>query len=657
MSVSSVRIGAVALSTVPLDVRGNLERIRASLAEARERGVRVIVLPELALTGYGCEDGFHAPATEERAWSALESLLPDTAGLVVAVGLPLRILGALFNAAALVVDGKIAGLVPKQHLAGDGVHYEPRWFRAWTPGERTVITRGDLEVPVGDLLFDVGGVRIGFEICEDAWAAERPGARLASRGVDLILNPSASHFAFGKDAVRRRFVLEGSRAFGVAYAYANLLGNEAGRVLYDGHTLIAAENRLLAEGRRFSFGDHELAIATVDLRTLRAARSRVFSLKVDPAGEDGVIRSAWPENASGSVEAAGAAEVREQLPDDLESFTRIVARALFDHARRARARGFVVSASGGADSSAVMALVACAVTFGVEEQGLAFVAERLGHPDAPDLDTLRERVLTTAYLGTRNSTETTRRVAADLARALGARHHEFDVDDLVAGTTARVESALERPLTWEEDDLALQNVQARVRAPLVWMLANVESKLLLTTSNRSEAAVGYATMDGDTCGGLAPIAGIDKAFLREWLRWMAGRDLLGSEVASVLGRVAGLAPTAELRPTDATQTDEDDLMPYPVLDAIEELAIGRKLAPRRTLEELGALFPQSDPMRRREWVHRFYTLWSRNQWKRERYAPAFHLDDRNLDPKTWCRWPILSDGFAEQLEDLMKEVD
>src|SRR5205085_1442418 len=118
------------------------------------------------------------------------------------------------------------------------------------------------------------------------------------------------------------------------------------------------------------------------------------------------------------------------------------------------------------------------------------------------------------------------------------------------------------------DDIALQNIQARVRSPGIWMLANIAGALLLTTSNRSEAAVGYATMDGDTSGGLSPVAGIDKAFLREWLAWMEVAGPLGTQPLPILGLVNRQQPTAELRPATEAQTDEKDLMPYPVLDAI-----------------------------------------------------------------------------------------
>ena len=213
--------------------------------------------------------------------------------------------------------------------------------------------------------------------------------------------------------------------------------------------------------------------------------------------------------------------------------------------------------------------------------------------------------------------------------------------------------ALGRELSWSTDDIALQNIQARVRSPSVWMLANLRGALLLSTSNRSEAAVGYATMDGDTSGGLAPIAGIDKAYLRQWLRWLEQQGPAGRGPLSALRAVNEQQPTAELRPLAARQTDEADLMPYDVLDAIERAAIRDKLVPTEVFARLEVVY--RGIYGRDElgvWIARFFRLWSRNQWKRERYAPSFHLDDENLDPKTWCRFPILSGGFERELRAL-----
>jgi len=196
------------------------------------------------------------------------------------------------------------------------------------------------------------------------------------------------------------------------------------------------------------------------------------------------------------------------------------------------------------------------------------------------------------------------------------------------------------------------------------MLTNIRNGLLLSTSNRSEAAVGYATMDGDTCGGVSPIAGIDKAFLRHWLNWLEKeglpsndnpddqRGMAGIEPIPALCKVNALLPTAELRPEAYNQTDESDLMPYPVLDAIEKAAIRDKRSPKDVLTLMRGKWADYDDETIKAWVIKFFKLWSRNQWKRERYAPSFHLDDENLDPKTWCRFPILSAGFTKEIEEL-----
>jgi len=219
-----------------------------------------------------------------------------------------------------------------------------------------------------------------------------------------------------------------------------------------------------------------------------------------------------------------------------------------------------------------------------------------------------------------------------------------------------VSDAIGRPLTWDQDDIALQNIQARARAPSVWLLANIRGALLLATSNRSEAAAGYATMDGDTCGGLSPIAGIDKAYLRQWLRWMEQHGPEGIGALPALAKVNQQQPTAELRPQEAGQTDEDDLMPYEVLDEIERAAIRDKLSPLEVLSRMEAHDWDYSREQLGLWIERFFQLWCRNQWKRERYAPSFHLDDENLDPKTWCRFPILSGGFERELDELRAHV-
>ncbi len=656
-----IKVAAGVLNQTPLDWLGNKANILAAIETARRQQVSVLVLPELCITGYGCEDAFHSRGLQETAIEMLLEIAQQTHGLIVSVGLPLQYAGGLFNAAALLVDRNVAGFVAKKHLAGDGIHYEPRWFKRWPERVHASVEIDGKPRPLGDILFDVGSIRIGFEICEDAWVGSRPGSTLAARGADIILNPSASHFAFGKHQIRRRFVMEGSRAFYVTYCYANLVGNEAGRAIYDGDAMIAHGGQLIATGSRFTFEPMQLTSATVDVDASRMSRSQSGSFEPDVDGDEtdvvhvpfqfpkielqppSLIETTW-ENGSTTKE---------------EEFTRAVSLGLFDYVRKSRSRGMVVSLSGGADSAAVVLLSALMLRFAVNELGFER-ALKLVWPSSKDppanLAELTYAMITTVYQRTRNSGLATQHAAKQIASTVNANHLEFDVDSLVQDYVKMVGGALGRALDWKTDDIALQNIQARVRSPGVWMVANIRGALLLATSNRSEAAVGYATMDGDTSGGLSPIAGIDKAFLLRWLRWMETVGPVGIGPLPALKAITVQQPTAELRPPAFHQTDEGDLMPYDVLDAIEKLAIRDKRTPLEVFEHLRIGFPKVTPQQLAEWIVRFFRLWCRNQWKRERYAPSFHLDDENLDPRTWCRFPILSGGYEYEIEQLERAV-
>lgn len=668
--MKNIRVGAATVNLTPLAWDANSAILLDTIAEARKRDVSVLCLPEMCITGYGCQDAFFSPSVQEMALGILcDVIAPATLGMVVCVGLPIVWRNAIFNAVAVCVDGRIIGFICKRFLAGDGVHYEPRWFKPWPTGARgRVDVRGE-SLPIGDLHFDVGGVRFGFEICEDAWVAQRPGTSLAGRGVDIILNPSASHFAFGKLAVRKRFVIEGSRAFGVTYVYANLLGCDEGRIVYDGGALIATQGQLIASGPRLGFERFTLTDAVIDVEQTRMIQGWTNSFRPDfevAADECARADFVWPVIGPQQAEvllperaAEDAWEKSVHLKE--EEFWRALTLGLFDYMRKSFSKGYVISLSGGADSAACTALVGLMVKRAVATLGLDGFKSTLAYDRAlQKLGTEQEVVkhlLTTAYQATRNSGDVTRNAARAVAEMVGSQHFELDVDALVTAYVGIVSQALGRELTWAEDDVALQNIQARARAPGIWMFANIRGALLIATSNRSEAAVGYTTMDGDTAGGLSPIAGIDKAFLRLWLAWMERVGPIGFGPLPGLSVITAQAPTAELRPQENKQTDEDDLMPYDLLDAVEGAAIRDKQDPVETFDLMRIRFPQYSAGQLGVWIERFFKLWSRNQWKRERFAPSFHLDDKNLDPKTWCRYPILSGGFERELRALKVRVD
>ncbi len=610
------RIAGGTVNQTPLDWTGNIANLKSVLQKAREANVEILCLPELAITGYGCEDVFLSQWLSEKAMTFLPELINETEGIFTTLTLPIRHNQKLFNCAVVVCNKKILGIYAKQYMALDGVHYEPRWFNPWPIGVVEKIDLFGKEYSIGDLTFDFEEWKIGFEICEDAWrGADRPACRLLKKGVNLILNPSASHFAMQKTLERIDLVTKSSGDFKCTYVYANLSGNEAGRMIYDGEIIVAQDAQMYLRNELLSFKPYQLVYTDLSVN--------------EKDGPDETLIS--------------PVETKES------EFPKATALALFDYLRKSKSKGYTLSLSGGADSATCAVMVAEMVKRGIHQLGLAGFLKAINRPELGAL-TEKEivgKIFNTAYQGTENSSDTTLNAAKILADSIGAKFYNWTIDTPVKAYTSTIEEALGRDLTWADDDLALQNIQARARSPIIWMLTNITNTLLLTTSNRSEGDVGYTTMDGDTSGSLAPISSVDKHFIREWLKY--AEDQLGYVG---LAPINALPPTAELRPSDQNQTDEDDLMPYHIMVEIEKLAIRDHKSPLEVFNELkDSGLAMSDTLR--NFIVKFYRLWSRNQWKRERLAPAFHLDEFNVDPRTWCRFPILSSGFSEELEELI----
>lgn len=609
--MGKLKIAGATVNQMPLDWQGNFSRITEAISQAKNQGADLVCFPELALTGYGSEDLFLSYWYPKKALDQLLKLLPFCQNIVVAVGLPIRLEDKVYNTVAVIENAEVKGFVAKQFMAIDGVHYEFRWFTPWSAGKKIDFDFAGKKIPFGDLTFHLKGVHYGFEICEDAWRGDvRPGYRLRDRKVDLIFNPSASHFAMGKTLERKELTERSSQLFDCYYCYVNLLGNEAGRMIFDGEIVVTKDGKSLVRNQLLSFEDFQ--VLTFELEN-----------KIQEVAE--IKSKEW-------------------------EFTQASALGLFDYLRKSKSKGFVLSLSGGADSSSIAVLVAEMVKRGIEELGLDRFTQKIGLTFTPKTSNpekeLVGQLLTTAYQGTKNSSEDTFLSARNLAESIGAIFYSWTIDDEVNSYTQKIETAIGRKLTWERDDLTLQNIQARSRSPIIWMLANLNNALLLSTSNRSEGDVGYATMDGDTSGSISPIAAVDKFFILNWLKW-AEKELDRPGLAYV----NALTPTAELRPLERVQTDEKDLMPYSVIVEIERLAIRDRRSPADIYLMLKDELDLPNEILK-EYIRKFFRLWSRNQWKRERLAPSFHLDEFNVDPKTWYRFPILSGGFAEELEQL-----
>lgn len=612
--------GGACLNQTPIAWESNKQNIIYAIEYARLNGTQLLCLPELTITGYGCEDMFLSDWLYEKAMQTLLELKVYCYDITVAIGLPVIFEGKRYNTACVVSNCEILGFYAKQFLANDGIHYEKRWFSAWRWISVNKITLPDGQiVPFGNTVFEIEinseKVKIGFEICEDSWRKEeRPGYNHKQNGVHVILNPSASHFAFGKTKIRHdELVIFGSKEFDCVYIFSNLLGNEAGRAIYDGEILIAQKGKLLSRNKLFSFQDFNVQIAEIDL--------------------------SLPHQSKSITESADYLSKNDE-------FVGAVSLALFDYLRKSKSKGFVLSLSGGADSSSIAVLVAEMLKRAENELGEDFLLKRLGLENFKDSSSKLSHIMTCVYQGTINSSSQTLESARELAKELGAEFHQWSIEEEVKSYSQKIESVINRSLTWAQDDIAMQNIQARTRSPIIWMLTNIKNALLLATSNRSEGDVGYCTMDGDTSGSISPIAGVDKYFIKNWLVW--AENELGY---ASLKYVNHLEPSAELRPLDKVQKDEDDLMPYYILNEIEKLAIRHWKSP---LEVYNILKDQNleDESQLRKHIKKFFTFWSRNQWKRERLAPSFHLDDHNIDPRTWCRFPILNGGFENELSKL-----
>lgn len=684
--MKSFNLATASVNTTPFDLEGNSAIISDAIQDAASKGANLVLLPELALSGYGCEDVFYVQAFLEEIPAYLKKVMdeiPD--GVLAAIGLPLFFKGRLFNACALVSNKEVYGMSLKKFLACRGIHYESRWFSAWPEGEADFLPVGWLpgsidSIPVGDLVYSMGGtLRIGCEICEDAWVADRPGRRLAASAANVILNPSASHFAIGKKDVRRDLAVEGSRAFRCAYAYVNLLGNESGRSIFDGESIIASDGCVLSRGDLMSFAPFETRVAEIDLEEcLNASMGSsepfkaqtdeypneieipcVFSLKTEP-GASKKIFSERPQPSSPQSE--------EEI--DIVNSCRAVALGMWDFMRKTRTSGFALSLSGGADSALCAAMVAYGATQAAYALGPNKTAATLKEcgidtamPAAGETidhwirNAVMPKLLVTMYQGSEHSGSVTFNAAKSLARGIGCTHHAVSIAPLVKDYTDLINGLLpeDGKLCWEKDDLTLQNIQARSRAPSIWMLANKTNKLLIATSNLSEAVVGYCTMDGDTAGVLSPIAGIGKSRILKINAYIAkcGLPVGKSDESFTLPEmqlIVDQRPTAELRPVE--QTDEGDLMPYPLLDEIRQLAHVKNLWPRDILSKLcaGPFAETFSPKELAAYIRRFYRLWSRNQWKRERIAVGFHIEKDSADPKAFRRFPVLSGSMEPRLK-------
>ncbi|EMO46156.1 NAD(+) synthase [Leptospira santarosai] len=641
-----VKLTSVSLKTKVFDFTGNLNKIRRVLE--REKDSDLILFPELCISGYGCEDSFFFPRIWKKSWVSLTELLPLTENKIVVVGLPIFQNPYLFNCAAVLCNGVVAGIVPKSNLASTGVHYENRWFTRGEETRKNLVAPDGSVIPFGSLVFETDRFSFGVEICEDSWVLQKPSIPLAEAGTDLILSPGASHFAFGKQRIRRQIFQENSRRESNVYLFSNLCGNESGRLIFEGGSMIVQNGKLISESQRLFFGDFDVCSGEIDFETSRVDRAKSFR----PSGNRFDQKKSYGENRirldlkfpqrPPALNRPLPEPSVSQEEESYRDFTRAVALGLFDYLIYSKTKGYTLSLSGGADSSACALLVTAMKKIAKQELGEDFFKSRGIEENS---------ILSTLYQTTVNNSDRTKSLAKALAEDVESVHGEVTIDTEVQNITRKISEIAGISFSWNEHNLVLQNIQARVRSPIIWMLANLNGHLLLSTGNRSEAGVGYTTMDGDSSGSVAPLAGVGKEFILKWMRFVAeGKDPILPAYPSVKEIVLS-PPSAELKPLKDKQEDEKDLMPYSLLQKIEELFAVRGAG----FSEI-VLLLSKDPEAQKlgpgileESVRKYISLFHRNQWKRERLPPSFHLDDYGLDPKSSFRFPILSEENGSEI--------
>jgi len=507
-----MRIALAQIDVTVGDIEGNLQRCLDAVALAD--GADVVLLPELALTGYPPEDLLARAGFVERSEAALRRLAAQVVRPCV-TGCVIRSDTGLHNAAAYLADGQVRAVYHKRLLPNYGVFDEERYFE---PGQ-------------SDMLVEIAGMRCALTVCEDIWSAETV-ERVAAEGAEVVLNISASPFHRGKGHEREEMLRARAAESGVWVAYCNLVGGQD-ELVFDGRSMLFTPDGALVT-RAAAFTDDVVSF------DIGQGASDVGTLKPSPEGPEEVYRA--------------------------------LVLGLRDYCRKNGFSDVVLGLSGGVDS----ALVA---TVAVDALGAGHVHGVL---------------MPGPY-----SSEGSVRDALELATNLGIRVHMLPIDAAHRALLDALEPAA-GPL---ERTLAEENLQARIRGTMLMALSNANGWLVLATGNKSELAVGYATLYGDMAGGYAPIKDVFKTHVYDIARW---RNTVSEVIPEATLRKA---PSAELRPD---QTDQDSLPPYDVLDAV---LLGY-IEEDRSVDDLLALGHD------REVVERVVRMVDAAEYKRRQAAPG-----------------------------------
>jgi NAD+ synthase (glutamine-hydrolysing) len=562
-----LRVALAQIDPTVGDIRGNARKIAEYTARARDGGAALVVFPELSLTGYPPEDLLLKTSFLDASAAALEELAAHTRGIVSLVGFPEHA-DDVYNAAAVLADGEVAAVYRKMYLPNYGVFDEQRYFQS---GSEAAIV-------------ELNGVPIGISVCEDIWEPGPPAMSEALAGAQVVVNLSASPYRAGYGMRRERMLVQRAVDYLTAVVFVNTVGGQD-ELVFDGHSVaVDQDGRVLARCPQF---EEALGFCTIDPREVAAARLRDTRHRTNvrrqrraeraPAPEPTVARVARLRVDAPASRAGG--ELASTLAPEEEVYSAL-RTGLRDYVEKNGFERVVLALSGGIDS-ALTALIA--------------------------VDALGPQRVTCVSMPSPYSSAGTRADARRIAENLGVELYEIPIDDAMAA----YDRLLAEPFAGRDPGLAEENLQARIRGNLVMALSNKFGWLVLTTGNKSELSVGYATLYGDMAGGFAVLKDVFKGWVYRLVRWRnerAGRELVP---ASVLER----PPSAELR---HEQLDEESLPPYEVLDAILAGYVEEDLD---AAELVGRGLPPDD-------VERVIAMVDRAEYKRRQAPPGIKISTK-----------------------------
>ena len=547
MKYGFVKVAAAVPAVKVADVEYNVQQIESLIAQAEGRGVEIMVLPELCLTGYSCQDIFKQQALIDRAEQGVMVLLDFTRKLdiITVVGLPVVINSLLYNCAAVIQSGSLLGIIPKTYLPNYGEFYEKRWFASAQDLNPTDIYFAGSPVhvtPEPQLFVTADGVKFGAEICEDVWAPIPPSNSLALAGADIIVNLSASDELIGKHNYLKSLLAQQSARTISGYVYASSgFGESSQDTVYGGNAMIFENGLLVMEGSRFSF-QPQLQVNQIDVEKLRAERrvnTTFINAQRHAHAKEIVCKAVAPKEFEmlREIDPHPFIPKSENMADSCEEILNIQVAGLAKRLYHINADKAVIGISGGLDSTlALLVTVKAFDKLGLDRKGVIGI--------------------TMPGFGT---TDRTYNNAMKLMQTLGVTIREISIAKAV---TQHFEDIGHNP---KQHDTTYENAQARERTQILMDVANKENAIVVGTGDLSELALGWATYNGDHMSMYGVNAGVPKTLIRYLVSYVAG------EMATeTLLDIVDTPISPELIPADENgqikQKTEDLVGPYELHD-------------------------------------------------------------------------------------------